>query len=241
MFERFTDQSRRAVVLAQQEARRLDHNYIGTEHLLAGLRHEGRGAAARALESMGITLDAVRGEIETLVGRGTEPPSGHIPFTPRAKKCLELSLREALELGHNYITTGHLLLALIRQDDCVAVQILSRLGADLDQLRARVFQQIEDSPEVHGAPSPSSPRAQVSDAVQGLLDTIDARLSAIERHLGIARAVPGRPVMGRAAGERPERADELAQSQAEVARLRILLRDHDIDPDDPGNPRAVAG
>jgi ATP-dependent Clp protease ATP-binding subunit ClpA len=241
MFERFTDQSRRAVVLAQEEARRLDHNYIGTEHLLAGLRHERLGAAATALESMDITLEAVRGEIESLIGRGTEPPSGHIPFTPRAKKCLELSLREALELGHNYITTGHLLLALIRKDDCAAVQILGRLGADLDQLRARAFQQIEDSPEVHAAPSLPTPRAQVPDAVQGLLDTIDERLSAIERHLGIAGAVPGRPVTGRAAGERSERADELAQSQAEVARLRALLREHDIDPDDPGDARAVAG
>ena len=103
MFERFTDQSRRAIVLAQEEARHFDHNYIGTEHLLAGLRREERGAAARALESAGITVDAVRGKIETLVGRGEQPPSGHIPFTPGAKKCLELSLREALKLGHNHI------------------------------------------------------------------------------------------------------------------------------------------
>ena len=115
MFERFTDESRRAVVLAQEEARRLNHNYIGTEHLLAGLRREERGAAARALESAGITLDAVRAEIEALVGRGQQAPSGHIPFTPRAKKCLELSLREALKLGHHHIGTGHLLLALISQ------------------------------------------------------------------------------------------------------------------------------
>ena len=147
MFERFTDQSRRAVVLAQDEARRFNHNYIGTEHLLAGLRREEQGAAARALESAGITVDAVRGKIETIIGQGTQPPSGHIPFTPRAKKCLELSLREALKLNHRHIDTGHLLLALISQDDCVAVQVLSGLGTDLGQLRARVISEIEENPE----------------------------------------------------------------------------------------------
>src|SRR5260370_31988599 len=136
MFERFTDQSRRAVVLAQEEARRLDHNYIGTEHLLVGLQLEGRGAAAKALTSMGITLEAVRAEIETLIGRGSQPPGGHIPFTPPAEKCLELSLREALQLGHNYIGTGHLLLGLISRDDCVAGEILRRVGARPDPVPA---------------------------------------------------------------------------------------------------------
>ena len=143
MFERFTDQSRRTVVLAQEEATRFNHNYIGTEHLLAGLRREKRGAAASALESAGITLDAIRGEIETLIGRGLVAPSGHVPFTPRAKKCLELSLREALKLDHQHIDTGHLLLALISQDDCVAVQVLGGIGADLEQLRARVIEEID--------------------------------------------------------------------------------------------------
>ena len=158
MFERFTDQSRRAVVLAQEEARRLNHNYIGTEHLLAGLRREERGAAARALESAGITMDAVRAEIETLVGRGQQAPSGHIPFTPRAKKCLELSLREALKLDHDHIGPGHLLLALISQDDCVAVRVLGGLGADLEQLRAQVIREIEDDPENRGGSPPLRPR-----------------------------------------------------------------------------------
>jgi ATP-dependent Clp protease ATP-binding subunit ClpA len=188
MFERFSDQSRRAVVLAQEEARQLNHNYIGTEHLLAGLRREDLGAAARALGSAGITMDAVRAEIEKLVGRGQLVPSGHIPFTARAKKCLELSLREALTLGHNHIGTGHLLLGLIGKDDCVAVQVLGGLGTDLGQLRAEVIREIEDhSEDQDGSPPPYLRRAELPTTVQGLLDTIDYRLSAIERHLGIAR------------------------------------------------------
>ena len=200
MFERFTDQSRRAVVLAQEEARHLNHNYIGTEHLLAGLRRENRGAAARALESAGITMDAVRAEIEKLIGRGQQAPSGHIPFTPRAKKCLELSLREALNLGHHHIGTGHLLLALISQDDCVAVQVLGALGADLGQLRARVTRGDRGRTRTDGGGSAPlrPPRAELPNAVQALLDTIDDRLTAIELHLGIAH--PG-PDAGAEAGE----------------------------------------
>ena len=149
MFERFTDQSRRAVVLAQEEARRLGHDYVGTEHLLAGLRLEKLGAGARALKSAGISLDAIRREIERLVGRGTEPlsRSGHISFTSPAKECLELSLREAVNLGHGSISTGHLLLGLISKDDCVAVQVLGGLGADLEQLRARAIAEIGARPE----------------------------------------------------------------------------------------------
>jgi ATP-dependent Clp protease ATP-binding subunit ClpA len=187
MFERFTDKSRRAVVLAQEEARHFNHNYIGTEHLLAGLRREDLGVAARVLESAGITMDAVRAEIEKLVGRGEQAPSGHIPFTPRAKKALELSLRAALTLGHNHIGTGHLLIGLIGNDDCVAVQVLGGLGTDLRQLRAEVIQEIEDHPEDQGSfPPPRPPRAE-PEVVRGLLEEIDGRLSAIERHLGIAR------------------------------------------------------
>jgi ATP-dependent Clp protease ATP-binding subunit ClpC len=188
MFERFTDKSRRAVVLAQEEARQLNHNYIGTEHLLAGLRRENLGVAAIALGSAGITMDAVRAEIEKLVGRGKLAPSGHIPFTPRAKKCLELSLREALTLGHNHIGTGHLLLGLIAKDDCVAVQVLGGLGTDLGQLRARVIGEIEDHTEDQDSfPPLHLRRSELSTAVQGQLDMFDERLSAIERHLGIAR------------------------------------------------------
>src|ERR1700676_482628 len=146
MFERFTNQSRYAIVAAQEEARSLDHAYIGSEHLLLGLLREDQGASAQALTSAGITLEAVRGDVEELVGRGERPPGGHIPFTPPAKKCLELSLREALQLGHRYIGTGHLLLGLISQGDCVAVKVLGRLGADLGQLRTRVIQELEDHP-----------------------------------------------------------------------------------------------
>ena len=120
MFERFTDRARRVVVLAQEEARLLNHNYIGTEHILLGLIHEGEGVAAKALESLGISLDAVRGQVEEIIGQGGSAPSGHIPFTPRAKKVLELSLREALQLGHNYIGTEHILLGLIREGEGVA-------------------------------------------------------------------------------------------------------------------------
>ncbi len=197
MFERFTNQARRVVVLAQEESRSLNHNYIGTEHLVLGLLREGRGTGARALESLDVTLEAVRGEVETRIGRGNQQQSGHIPFTPRAKKALELSLRESLALGQSYIGTGHLLLGLIRKGDGVGVEILVGLGADLNVLRARVIELLPDDTE-EGAES--GPRARIatarterlSGAVQGLLDSIDARLTTIERHLGITRSVPGR-------------------------------------------------
>jgi ATP-dependent Clp protease ATP-binding subunit ClpA len=256
MFERFTDESRRAVVLAQEEAGRLNHNYIGTEHLLAGLRREERGAAARALKSADITLDAVRGQIEALVGRGQRPPSGHIPFTPRAKKALELSLREALKLDDNCIGPGHLLLALISQDDGVAVRVLHELGADLEQLRARAVLEIEVNQKAQGISPPLRlRRTQKSDAVLGLLDTIDDQLSAIERHLGLAGQEAGDQAaqpspgnggsadagVGSEAGEGLGSPDELARLQAEVGRLRALLREHKIDPGDPGAASATAG
>ena len=138
MFERFTDRARRVVVLAQEEARILDHNYIGTEHILLGLIHEGEGVAATALESLGISLEAVRSQVVELIGHGQAAPTGHIPFTPRAKKVLELSLREALQLGHNYIGTEHILLGLIREGEGVAAQVLIKLGADLEGVRGRV-------------------------------------------------------------------------------------------------------
>ena len=140
VFERFTDRARRVVVLAQEEARLLNHNYIGTEHILLGLIHEGEGVAAKALESLGISLEAVRGQVEEIIGQGGSSPSGHIPFTPRAKKVLELSLREALQLGHNYIGTEHILLGLIREGEGVAAQVLVKLGADLSRVRQQVIQ-----------------------------------------------------------------------------------------------------
>jgi ATP-dependent Clp protease ATP-binding subunit ClpC len=140
LFERFTDRARRVVVLAQEEARLLNHNYIGTEHILLGLIHEGEGVAAKALESLGISLEAVRSQVEEIIGQGGASPSGHIPFTPRAKKVLELSLREALQLGHNYIGTEHILLGLIREGEGVAAQVLVKLGADLSRVRQQVIQ-----------------------------------------------------------------------------------------------------
>ncbi|MBW3604194.1 MAG: ATP-dependent Clp protease ATP-binding subunit [Actinobacteria bacterium] len=140
MFERFTDRARRVVVLAQEEARMLNHNYIGTEHILLGLIHEGEGVAAKALESLGISLEGVRDQVEEIIGQGQTAPAGHIPFTPRAKKVLELSLREALQLGHNYIGTEHILLGLIREGEGVAAQVLQKLGADLNRVRQQVIQ-----------------------------------------------------------------------------------------------------
>jgi ATP-dependent Clp protease ATP-binding subunit ClpC len=140
LFERFTDRARRVVVLAQEEARMLNHPYIGTEHILLGLSHEGEGVAARALESMNISLDVVRQQVKEFIGQGQAAPAGHIPFTPRAKKVLELSLREALQLGHNYIGTEHILLGLIREGEGVAAQVLQKLGADLNRVRQTVIQ-----------------------------------------------------------------------------------------------------
>jgi ATP-dependent Clp protease ATP-binding subunit ClpC len=139
MFERFTDRARRVVVLAQEEARMLNQNYIGTEHILLGLIHEGEGVAGKSLENLGISLDAVREQVQEIIGQGQQAPSGHIPFTPRAKKVLELSLREALQLGHNYIGTEHILLGLIREGEGVAAQVLVKLGADVDRLREQVM------------------------------------------------------------------------------------------------------
>jgi ATP-dependent Clp protease ATP-binding subunit ClpC len=146
MFEKFSDRARRVVVLSQEEARLLNHNYIGTEHILLGLVHEDEGVAARALESLNIRLDAVRRQVEGIIGRGGSPPSDHIPFTPRAKKVLELSLREAIQLGHNYIGTEHILLGLVREGEGVACQVLVKLGVELPKVRARVQQLVAESP-----------------------------------------------------------------------------------------------
>lgn len=140
MFERFTDRARRVVVLAQEEARLLNHNYIGTEHVLLGLIHEREGIAAKALESLGVGLDSVRTEVVEIIGRGEQSPAGHIPFTPRASKVFELSLRESLELGHNHIDTEHILLGLLRQGDGVAAHVLAKLGVNRAQLRQMVFE-----------------------------------------------------------------------------------------------------
>jgi hypothetical protein len=142
VFERFTDRARRVVVLAQEEARLLNHNYIGTEHILLGLIHEEEGVAARVLESVDVSLLDVRAQVEEIVGHGGQSPSGHIPFTPRAKTVLEMSLREAMQLGHNYIGTEHILLGLVREGEGVAAQVLAKFGIDLSRLRQAVIQQL---------------------------------------------------------------------------------------------------
>ena len=181
MFERFSDRGRRVVVLAQDEARRLDHNYIGTEHILLGLLNEGRGVAARALESLGISLEVVRQQVEEIIGRGQGPsPSGHIPFTPRAKKVLELSLREALQLGHTYIGTEHILLGLIREGEGVAAQVLVGLGVDLNRSRQQVIALLT------GRASGLEDAPTVVDDLRDRLASIAARLAVIERRLGEA-------------------------------------------------------
>jgi ATP-dependent Clp protease ATP-binding subunit ClpC len=164
MFERFTDRARQVVVLAQEEARELGHSYIGTEHILLGLLRVSDGVAARALESLGISLDAVREEVRQTVGQGeTSQLPSHIPFTPQAKKVLELSLREALQLGHNYIGTEHILLGLVRDSEGVAAQVLVNLGANLNRVRAEVMQFVragEAEPETFLAGESAAPVAE---------------------------------------------------------------------------------
>ena len=164
MFERFTDRARRVVVLAQEEARMLSHNYIGTEHILLGLIHEGEGVAAKALESLDISLEAVRAQVEEIIGQGQQAPSGHIPFTPRAKKVLELSLREALQLGHSYIGTEHILLGLIREGEGVAAQVLQKPAPTSTGCASRSsscspgFQGKESRPRPPPPPAAGTPR-----------------------------------------------------------------------------------
>ncbi len=210
MFERFTDRARRVVVLAQEEARMLNHNYIGTEHILLGLIHEGEGVAAKALESLGISLEAVRSQVEEIIGQGQQAPSGHIPFTPRAKKVLELSLREALQLGHNYIGTEHILLGLIREGEGVAAQVLVKLGADLNRVRQQVIQLLSGyqgketatagGPQ-EGAPSTSLVLDQfgrnlTQAAREGKLDPVIGREKEIERVMQVlSRRTKNNPVL----------------------------------------------
>ncbi|WP_295828916.1 Clp protease N-terminal domain-containing protein, partial [uncultured Microbacterium sp.] len=184
MFERFTDRARRVVVLAQEEAKMLNHNYIGTEHILLGLIHEGEGVAAKALESLGISLDAVREQVQDIIGQGQQQPTGHIPFTPRAKKVLELSLREALQLGHNYIGTEHILLGLIREGEGVAAQVLVKLGADLNKVRQQVIQLLSGYQGKEPAGVASGAGEQTQGAAQGgsaVLDQFGRNLTQAAR------------------------------------------------------------
>ena len=212
MFERFTDRARRVVVLAQEEARMLNHNYIGTEHILLGLIHEGEGVAAKALESLNISLEAVRQQVEEIIGQGQAAPTGHIPFTPRAKKVLELSLREALQLGHNYIGTEHILLGLIREGEGVAAQVLQKLGADLNRVRQTVIQLLSGYTGGKGeqvSAGGGSEQAQGGSAVldqfgrnltqharEGKLDPVIGREREIERVMQVlSRRTKNNPVL----------------------------------------------
>jgi len=270
MFERFTDRARRVVVLAQEEARKLNHNYIGTEHLLLGLIRESEGVAAKALESLGISLDAVRQQVREIIGQGQQPPPGHIPFTKRAKKALELSTRESMQLGHNYIGTEHILLGLLREGDGVAAQVLVKLGADLNLVRQQVIQLLQGSGKRAGTRLPEDALARI--------DALDHRLAAIERWAGMRpdlgeleqeithvrrekEAAIDRQDFEAAAATRdkekqllaaradrekewtqavtggPSLASELGRVNAELDRLRAILREHGIDPG-PGNDAA---
>ncbi|WP_285475399.1 Clp protease N-terminal domain-containing protein, partial [Actinoplanes sp. NBRC 101535] len=208
MFERFTDRARRVVVLAQEEARMLNHNYIGTEHILLGLIHEGEGVAAKALESLGISLESVRQQVEEIIGQGQQAPSGHIPFTPRAKKVLELSLREALQLGHNYIGTEHILLGLIREGEGVAAQVLVKLSANLDRVRQQVIQLLSGAgkePTAPGEASAAPASSTILDqfgtnltqaARDGKLDPVIGRQKEIERVMVVlSRRMKNNPVL----------------------------------------------
>jgi len=273
MFEQFTDRARRVIVLAQEEARMLYHGYIGTEHILLGLVREDEGVAARALESLGISLAAVRQQVEEIIGQGEQAPSGHIPFTPRAKKVLELSRRESRQLGHNYIGTEHILLGLIREGDGVAAQVLVTLGADLNRMRQQVIQLLHG----HSAEEPISARSAGLElslpTVQARLKAVEQRLAAIEQRVGTGPDTSDLDVqIDRIRRERydatevqdyeqatslRDREKELLASKAarheqwaaghpalpdlgqrvqqlsdETERLRALLRQHGIDPQD---------
>src|SRR4030088_562585 len=226
MFERFTDRARRVVVLAQEEARMLNHNYIGTEHILLGLIHEGEGVAAKALESLGIALEGVRQQVEEIIGQGQQAPSGHIPFTPRAKKVLELSLREALQLGHNYIGTEHILLGLIREGEGVAAQVLQKLGADLGRVRQQVIQLLsgygstqEQRSGEQAAPSGSPILDQFGRNLTALassnkLDPVIGREKEIERVMQVlSRRTKNNPVLiGEPGGGKTATLEGLAQA-----------------------------
>jgi ATP-dependent Clp protease ATP-binding subunit ClpC len=247
MFERFTDRARRVVVLAQEEARLLSHNYIGTEHILLGLVREGESIAARALDSLGVRLDPARQQVESIVGLGKRAPSGHIPFTPRAKKGLELSLREALQLSDSYIGPEHILLGLLREGDSVAVRVLVGLGTDLNRVRQQVIR-LHQAQVTEGGADPAAPAApRVAVARPGFtpdapgnvwqlevlqrLSKITDRLEAIEQRLGI-RGVLAEP--GEAEPERPGDREPEAPGDAEPE------RPGDREPEAPGDAEAEA-
>ncbi len=255
MFERFTDRARRVIVLAQEEARLLNHNYIGTEHLLLGLAHEGQGVAAKALEVLGIRLEALRSQVQEIIGQGQSAPSGHIPFTPRAKKVLELSLREAKQLGHNYIGTEHILLGLIREGEGVAAQVLVELGGDLSRVRQQVIQLLSGSAgRVEAAAGTRLGRLSVPDEVREAEEQLDQvrrqKVAAIEaqdferaaalrdQELQLLEGLAEREGKWRAGVDVAEVVQEnrrlhgeVKRLHREVKRLRELLCQHGIEPD----------
>src|ERR1051325_1995292 len=192
MFERFTDRARGVVVLAQEEARLLNHSYIGTEHILLGLIHEGEGVAAKALESLGVSLEAVREKVEETIGPAGSGTMGSPPFTPRAKKVLELSLREALQLGHNYIGTEHMLLGLVREGEGVAAQVLVSLGADLSRVRQQVIQLLSGyAGGKEGAAAGTGAGGQETPSGSPVLDQFGRNLTTLAREKKLD------PVIGR--------------------------------------------
>ncbi|MDP8957604.1 MAG: dihydroneopterin aldolase [Actinomycetota bacterium] len=265
MFERFTDRARRVVVLAQEEARLLNHNYIGTEHILLGLIHEGEGVAAGALESLGINLDSARRRVVEIIGQGAQSPRGHIPFTPRAKKVLELSLQEALQLGHNSIGTEHMLLGLVREGEGVAAQVLQDLRADLPGVRQAVIQQLSGKSEVRWelAPSPVHPpfdrielrgirvfarhgalSQEQQEGQEFLVDlTIQADLARAGSSDDLADTVDycrlAERVAERVAGERWDLLERVAQRVAELVLEDERARSVEVTVHKPGAPLPV--
>jgi ATP-dependent Clp protease ATP-binding subunit ClpA len=247
MFERFTDRARRVVVLAQEEARLLNHNYIGTEHLLLGLVHEGQGVAAKALESLGIRLEAVRAQVQEVIGQGQGAPTGHIPFTPRAKKVLELSLREALQFGHNYIGTEHILLGLVREGQGVAAQVLVRLGADQARVRQQVIGLLSGSAGGEAGARARLVRmtvpddlreaeeqlAQVRRQKEAAIDAEDFEQATAlrDKEQQLLRGLAEREQEWTAGVDLAAVIQENHNLHSEVERLRDLLHRHGIEPD----------
>jgi ATP-dependent Clp protease ATP-binding subunit ClpA len=228
VFERFTDRARRVVVLAQEEARTLNHAHIGTEHILLGLIHEGEGVAGLTLDSFGIELESVRAFVTREVGQGDEAPSGHIPFTPRAKKVLELSLREALQLRHNYIGTEHILLGVIREGEGLAAQAIVDAGVELGELRHRVLTRLGQGTKDR----PAEMFFAGGMALGERLTQIQESLERIERHLGIRQSD-----QQAASGPEPEEQGSEPDPSARDSTPRPAEPDSGPDENEPGEGR----
>jgi len=247
-FRRFTDRARRAVYLATEEARLLRHGHVGTEHLLLGLVYEGEGLAAKALDALGLSLEEVRRQVIEITGRGQDTPAGRIPFTPRAKKALELSLREALALGHNYIGTEHLLLGLLREEHGLAARLLTGLGAGHDRVREQVIALLNQREQANREAQQACQAipAELADTAEQLDQVRAQKEAALDAEdFEAAKALRDREKQLLADKQRLERqltaGAEAADIQAIIAenqqlhrelnRLRGILRDHGIDPD----------